>query len=282
MRRALSFLVLMSGPGAMSADEFDSNGVKLFYRDEGEKAGRPVLLVHGFLAESHGQWDNPKSTGPSILKALLDTRKFRVILLDSRGHGKSEKPTAAASYGSEMAEDIVRLMKHLRLDKADIVGYSMGSWAAQKMAAEHPGMVRTLTAGGAGLLDDARVNALGLTAQGLDEHAKGNPDVRVLLEQPLQKIIDLPSPADAPALAAAARGVKGLKLEGAESTAYLGPVLGLIGDQDPLKPTMANLKAARGGAGIPIDVNDTVKGTHLTAPLNPDFGKALVEFLSRP
>ncbi|HVK10857.1 MAG TPA: alpha/beta hydrolase [Gemmataceae bacterium] len=280
MRRTLSFLALLIGPAALSADTFDSNGIKLSYRDEGEKTGRPVILVHGFLAESGGQWDNPKSEGPSILKALLVTRKYRVVLLDSRGHGKSEKPTTAASYGAEMAEDIVRLMQHLRLEKADIVGYSMGAWAAQKMASKYPDKVRSLTVGGAGLLDDARINALGLLALGLDEHATGNPNARVLLERPLQGIIALPLAADASALAAAARGVKGLKLTEAEGIAYLGKVRGLIGDKDDLRPTLDALKAARDRAGIPINVTDVIDGHHLTAPLKKKFADLLVEFLA--
>jgi len=83
---------------------FDSNGVNLFYRDEG--TGQPVVLIHGYLANHDNQWFRPK-----IAEALL-AKGYRVVALDSRGHGQSGKPLGEDNYGAEMSEDLVRLLKH--------------------------------------------------------------------------------------------------------------------------------------------------------------------------
>ncbi|MGZ8841643.1 MAG: alpha/beta fold hydrolase, partial [Candidatus Aminicenantales bacterium] len=112
---------------------FDSNGVKIRYVTEGE--GVPVVLIHGWMADS-SMWGRDRSGNTK-----LDTsgaNGFQLIALDCRGHGKSDKPHDQKMYGPEMAADVVRLLDHLKIQKAYLVGYSSGAFIAGKVAATHP------------------------------------------------------------------------------------------------------------------------------------------------
>ncbi len=97
---------------------FDNEGVKIYYEVEGE--GPPVVLIHGFAASLEGNWK-----GTNWVKVLKD--KYKVILLDCRGHGKSDKPVDPKQYGAHMTDDIIKLLDHLSIKKANFFGYSMGS-----------------------------------------------------------------------------------------------------------------------------------------------------------
>ena len=68
--------------------------------------------------------------------------------MDLRGHGKSGKPHEVAQYGAEMAADVIRLLDHLKVPKAHLVGYSMGAIVAGKVAATHPDRVLSVVYGG--------------------------------------------------------------------------------------------------------------------------------------
>ena len=96
---------------------FDANGVKIWYFVQGK--GDPVVLVHGWLSSATINWVLPGTS------ALL-TKDYQVIAPDMRGHGHSDKPLEEKAYGQELAEDIRRLLDHLMIRKAHIVGYSMG------------------------------------------------------------------------------------------------------------------------------------------------------------
>ena len=125
---------------------FDSNGVQIHYIDQGE--GEPVVLVHGFLVTYVGNWG-----APGITEALL-TAGYRVIALDCRGHGQSGKPHDPQQYGAEMGWDVIRLMDHLGLERAHIVGYSMGAMITAHLLVVAPERFLTATlGGGAGRLD---------------------------------------------------------------------------------------------------------------------------------
>ncbi len=113
---------------------FDSAGVTISYLVAG--SGEPVVLIHGLhsSAEINWQW-------PGTLRLLAG--RYQVIAMDVRGHGRSGKPQDEEAYGLAMVEDVVRLMDHLQINKAHIVGYSMGGMIALKFISEHPD--RTLT-----------------------------------------------------------------------------------------------------------------------------------------
>jgi hypothetical protein len=98
---------------------FKSNGVPIHYEVFGE--GEPIILVHGFASSLKGNW-----VTTSWIDTLRPVRK--VIALDCRGHGQSGKPRDPKSYGGhEMEDDVVGLMNHLDIQKADLFGYSMGA-----------------------------------------------------------------------------------------------------------------------------------------------------------
>lgn len=109
---------------------FDSNGVRIHYTDEGN--GTPIILVHGFAVNADLNW----RWGGCVRK--LRNAGYRVIMLDVRGHGLSDKPRDPAAYGTELSDDIVRLMDHLGIPKAHVAGYSMGGFITMKTIERHP------------------------------------------------------------------------------------------------------------------------------------------------
>jgi pimeloyl-ACP methyl ester carboxylesterase len=114
---ALFFVYSASAQTPLDDRFFTSEGVRIRYVDVGR--GEPVVLVHGFSSSLDANW---RSLG--IIEKL--SKDFRVIALDCRGHGESDKPHDAASYGINMIEDVTRLLDHLAVRRAHIVGYSMG------------------------------------------------------------------------------------------------------------------------------------------------------------
>lgn len=140
---AAIFVVSVATPAFSATDgRFDSNGVQLHFVTSGQ--GEAVILLHGFSGSAAGAWIKPGTFD------ALASGGFRVIALDHRGHGQSGKPHDAESYGVEMAEDLRRLLDHLDIDRAHIVGYSMGAKIANTFRARHPNRLLTLTLGGYG------------------------------------------------------------------------------------------------------------------------------------
>lgn len=76
------------------------------------------------------------------------TKEYQLIALDLRGHGESGKPHDVAKYDEEVAADVIRLLDHLKVEKAHLVGYSSGSFVAGKVAATYPNRVRSVVFGG--------------------------------------------------------------------------------------------------------------------------------------
>lgn len=123
---------------------FEHDGLKLAYRDEGQ--GEPVLLIHGFASSGMVNWLNP-----GWIKTLTDAG-YRAIAIDNRGHGRSDKPhDRELYYPSLMAADAVALLDHLNIDKAHVMGYSMGARISAFAALEHPSRVHSLVFGGLGI-----------------------------------------------------------------------------------------------------------------------------------
>ena len=143
----LGFLALVPlaflGITMLHADEFNSNGVKIHYLVEGK--GDPVILVHGLYSSTMMNWQ-----APGIMADLA--KHYQVIAFDNRGHGQSGKPEAEDQYGVQMAEDVVRLMDHLQLRKAHVVGYSLGGMITMKLLTLRPERVTTAVLGGMGWL----------------------------------------------------------------------------------------------------------------------------------
>ena len=128
---ALAACALGARPVAAADDVFDSNGVKIRYVTEGK--GVPIVFIHGWMGDST-TWGRDKAGNTKL--NTTDAAGFQLIALDCRGHGKSDKPHEPEKYGAEMAADVVRLLDHLKLEKAHLIGYSMGAFIAGKVAAE--------------------------------------------------------------------------------------------------------------------------------------------------
>ena len=118
------------------------NGLKLYYETHG--AGRPLILLHGGLAS--GEMFEP------VLPLLAE--RHQVITPDLQGHGRTadiDRPIDVRL----MAGDIAALIDHLKLDKPDLVGYSLGGGVALQTAAQYPAKIRRLVAASANIRPDA-------------------------------------------------------------------------------------------------------------------------------
>ncbi len=123
---------------------FESDGVGIAYSEEGE--GEPILLIHGFASNVAANWRN---TG---WLTTLTSAGRRVIAFDNRGHGQSEKLYDPSRYGApSMAEDARRLLDHLGIARADVMGYSMGARIATFLLLQHPERVRSAILAGVGI-----------------------------------------------------------------------------------------------------------------------------------
>src|SRR6202047_1837755 len=122
---------MLSQPTERTMPRFHSNDVEIAYLDEGE--GDPILLVHGFASTKNVNWVYP--TWVSELKK----NGRRVIAFDNRGHGDSGKLYDAEAYHiGTMASDVTALMDHLNIERADIMGYSLGARMTAWLALRQP------------------------------------------------------------------------------------------------------------------------------------------------
>jgi pimeloyl-ACP methyl ester carboxylesterase len=127
---------------------FSSDGVEIAYIDIQPENGsaEPILLIHGFASNHAVNWVNT-----SWVKTLTAAGR-RVIALDNRGHGRSEKLYDAADYDSYvMAADARNLLDHLDIPQADVMGYSMGARITAHLALSHPERLRSMLIGGLGI-----------------------------------------------------------------------------------------------------------------------------------
>ncbi len=266
-----------AGAPAVKNGTFDSNGVKIHYTVEGK--GEPVLLIHGFSASADLNFRMP-----GVIKALAGN--YQVIAIDNRGHGQSEKPHDPAKYGEEMAEDAVRLLDHLGIKKAHVVGYSMGGMITAKLLTTHPDRLLTATLGGhGGLKAGDNTAVLEKLADDLDS-GKGMGALLVALtpagqKPPTQEAIDaankrILSLNDPKALAAVVRSWKGLMVSDAKLRENKVPTLALIGETDPLKKGVDALEGKLPNLKVVV-----IKGAdHMTAFARPEFVKELKDFLA--
>jgi pimeloyl-ACP methyl ester carboxylesterase len=271
-------LVLPSVACGAEEKSFDSNGVKIHYLVEGR--GEPVLLIHGFTVNIQSQW-----AAPGILKALA--KDYRVIAFDNRGHGKSDKPHDPKQYGMEMVEDAVRLLDHLKIKKAHVVGYSMGATIACKLLVTHPDRLLSVTLGGSGgVCEGAVPPRYEVLAKSLEEGKGFGPLIEALIpagrpkptpEQVAEINRRLAAANDTEAFAAVSRGLKNLAVSDAKLKANRVPTLALIGEIDPLKKGVDELKDRLANLRVVM-----IEGAdHITAFARPEFLKVLKEFLAK-
>jgi pimeloyl-ACP methyl ester carboxylesterase len=270
-----SFLLLCASGLYAEDGFFDSNGVKLHYTVQGK--GEPVVLIHGFSVNSEVQWSLP-----GIAKALA--REHEVICLDCRGHGRSGKPHDPAMYGNEMVEDVVRLLDHLKINKAHVVGYSMGGFITLKFLALHPDRLLSATTGGAGWtrkvdskflndLADALQQGKGMELLLTRLAARGQPPPDAEQLQTANRFMVLFN--DPKALSAVMRALKNLAFPEQDLKTNQVPTLALVGDRDPLKDQIDEMAAVMAHLQVVV-----IKGAdHMNAFSRPEFTRSLVSFI---
>ena len=113
-------------------------GVTLEYAEQGNPEGVPVVLLHGYTDSRHS-WNLVLPRLPS---------RYRVFAISQRGHGESSKPVDAYRV-ADFSADVTAFLDAKGIDRAIIVGHSMGSMVAQKFTIDHPGRVQALVITGA-------------------------------------------------------------------------------------------------------------------------------------
>ncbi len=136
----------MTNTDSLKRYYFSHQGVRLSYLDNGVTSDEtPVIMLHGFTASAESNW---QTTG--WIKQLTIANR-RVIALDARGHGDSEKPYNSKLYPSNvMITDSLYLMDKLNIAQADFIGYSMGARMSAFAAINYPEKVRKVVFGGMG------------------------------------------------------------------------------------------------------------------------------------
>jgi pimeloyl-ACP methyl ester carboxylesterase len=257
-------------PQATSSGFFESDGLRIHYKIFGE--GKPLILVHGWGADIERNW---VETG--WVETLRPLRQ--VIALDVRGHGDSSKPHDQALYGyATMARDVVHLMDHLRIEKADIFGYSMGAFMAAHLLGHERQRLGSVIMGGIGdeteETRDARFIAEALRAKDPWKIAIANP---IGLGYRLFVARDPRNDLEALAASALQMWPEGYPLElgGAGLAAVDVPVLIVDGANDHYARSAGKLAAAIPGARL-VTIPDT---DHLSALTDKRFRDAAVAFL---
>lgn len=243
---------------------FDSDGVRIAYLDEGD--GPPVLLIHGFASNSAVNW-----VGPGWVETLTKAG-YRAIALDNRGHGESEKLYDQAAYGAPlMAEDARRLLDHLGIEKAHVVGYSMGARIGAFLTARHPERVASLVLSGMGInlvrgVGGAGPIAAALEAESIEEVTNDAArSFRVFADQ---------TGSDRRALAACIRASREAITAQALSTTGV-PILIAVGTNDVVAGSAHELAELLPGA----QVLDIPNRDHMRAVGDPVHKKGVLAFL---
>ena len=245
---------------------FHNGAVEIAYLDEGE--GDPIVLVHGFASSKNVNWVYP--TWVSDLRK--DGR--RVIALDNRGHGESAKLYDPAQYSiPAMGGDVIALMDHLGIARADVMGYSLGARITAWLGLKQPARLRSAILGGIGIA--------------MIEGGGPGENVAKALEAPTLEDVTDPvgrtfrafadqTRSDRLALAACLRGSRGLMTR-EEAAAIAVPVLIAAGTADEVAGSAKAL-----GRIIPgSEVLDIPNRDHMRAVGDKVYKAGVADFLSR-
>jgi pimeloyl-ACP methyl ester carboxylesterase len=246
---------------------FQNGNVEIAYLDQG--AGDPVVLVHGFASNKEANWVQPGWV------STLTRDNRRVIALDNRGHGESTKFYDPALYHTDlMAADVAALIGHLGLERADVMGYSMGARISAVLAARRPELVRALILGGVGtnLIEGAGMRSnVAAALEAASIHDVADPlgkAFRLFAEQ---------TRSDLRALAAALRGSRGAALRREEVQSIRAPVLVAAGTRDDMVGSPHDLAALIPGARA-LDIPNR---DHMLAVGDKVYKAGVLDFLAR-
>lgn len=276
----LAIISVCVTPGVEAAEKtvspssgfFESDGLRIHYESFGE--GPPLVLVHGWGADTQSNWID---TGwVDALKAVR-----LVISLEVRGHGTSDKPHTAEAYSySVMSHDVIALLDHLDIPKADFMGYSMGSFMGAYLLGHHADRFNSMILGGIGDETPESANACIPIAAAL--RAADPKEITDPLGAAYRSYVAADPDNDLEALAVSALQMwpEGypLKLGGAGLSAVKIPVLIVNGGEDhPYADSDDALAEAIPGAQLVTIPNKN----HLTAVTDPLFKQAVIEFLKQ-
>ena len=245
---------------------FKNGDVEIAYLDEG--VGEPIVLLHGFASTKEVNW-----VQPGWVSALSRAAR-RVVALDNRGHGASSKLYDAAAYHSvAMAGDVRALLDHLQIERADIMGYSMGARITAFLAVKHAERVRSAILGGLGV---RLVEGVGLPesiAEALEEPSLDDVQdptghmFRAFAEQ---------TKSDLRALAACIRGSR-QTLTREEVGAIRAPVVVAVGTKDLVAGSAQALAALIPGARA-LDIPNR---DHMLAVGDKVYKAGVIDFLNQ-
>lgn len=244
----------------------DADGVEVAFRDVGE--GPPIVLVHGSASSHAGNWGES-----GWIDALVEDGR-RVIAFDTRGHGESEKPHDPDAYGvPTLAADVVRLLDHLDVERADVMGYSMGARMTTQLLLDSPDRVNAAVLAG---LDERvfedreaerRAVADALTADDAEEI--DDPSARGFREFVVE------SGADPEALAAVRRAPSSSATPAALEDVHL-PVLVVAGGEDDSGDPDAVAEPLPNAETAVVPGED-----HISTVGHRGYKDAVIEFLER-
>ncbi len=242
---------------------FVSQAIGLHYVVAGPAHGRPIVLVHGFASDYQLNWVGTR------WQETLTRAGWRVLGLDCRGHGRSDKPHDPAAYArSAMAADAVALLDHLGLERACYLGYSMGARIGLETVMSHPGRWERAVLGGLGSVQPRG------GAELIARRLRGEPVEDPRAEE-FYRFAAARAENDLEALACCILGPDGPPAAG-RLAAIECPVLIAAGDRDPIARGARELAAAIPGARfIPIPGRD-----HLSAVPARAFKEAALAFLA--
>jgi pimeloyl-ACP methyl ester carboxylesterase len=244
--------------------KFNSDGVEIAYEVWGK--GPPVLLIHGFASNAFVNWRDTHWV------KVLNEAGHQVIAIDNRGHGQSEKLYDPALYSAAiMAEDARRLLDHLSLTQADVMGYSMGARISAFLTMANPSRVRRAVFAGLASrmitgVGGSEAIALVLeaeTAAAVED--RGARSFRIFADQ---------TKSDRRALAACIRSSR-VKIEAEALAAISVPVLVVAGENDDVAGNVAELVGIIPGAqGVVLPGRN-----HMNAVGDRGHKDAVIEFL---
>ena len=247
--------------------KFNSDGVEIAFDVAG--AGPPILLIHGFASNSVVNW---VATG--WVKTLSDAGR-QVIVIDNRGHGLSEKLYDPTLYSAAiMADDAARLLRHLNIVQADVMGYSMGARISAFLTMQNPAMVRRVVFAGLAsrmITGVGGSEAIAEAMEAADQTLITNRDAlafRVFAEQ---------TKSDLKALAACIRSSR-VNIKEEALAAIKVPVLVVAGELDDVAGKVEGLTSViPGSKGVVLP-----KRNHMNAVGDSGYKASVAEFLNAP
>ena len=244
--------------------DFDSDGVRIHYEVDGPEHGKPIALVHGFASDYRLNWVGTR------WQETLTRSGFRVIGVDCRGHGQSDKPHAEADYGVQlMAGDVIGVLGDLGIEEAAYLGYSMGARIGLQVILDHPRRVTRAVLGGIG-----SAGAIDHAAEIARVFRSGEPTDDPIA-QSFFKFASARSTNDMEALAACIVGLKA-DVPPDRLAKIRTPILVVVGDRDEIASGAPELVELIPSARLVTIANRD----HMSAVPAREFKQAALDFLT--